>query len=326
MLLFAFWALWAAAAADLTVDVIDVGQGDAILIREGGKAVLIDGGDVTAGDQLVKDLAALRVDHLDLVVATHPHADHIGGLPGVLRTFPVGRYMDNGLPHTTAAYAKLMALVDEHAIPYQAAKRGAKIKLSPDATFTVLFPDGVPLTGTRSDLNANSVVLRLDHGENSFLFVGDAEADTERALVDDGIDPVDVLKVAHHGSEHSSTAAFLDAVAPRIAVISVGEGNKYGHPDDATLTALEARHVEVYRTDRDGTVRLLSDAHTITIVHGPVADLGGAGFDVPENPYSDAALSGVATSVRATPPPEPEPVKRPKKKKKNKKGKPEWTI
>lgn len=258
-------------AGELTVDVLDVGQGDAILIRGGGKSVLIDAGDRDAST--VEQLTALDVHRLDLVVATHPHADHIGRMPDVLAAFEVGLYLDSGLPHDTQTYRDTMAAVEQRHIPYRTASAGTHLNLGDEAVFTVLFPSGTALTGTRSDLNSNSVVLRLDHGQNSFLFTGDAEEPTERELMRGGLEPVDVLKVAHHGSEHSSTPSFLDAVHPRYALVSVGSGNRYGHPDAACLQRLADAHAMVYRTDLSGDLRVLSDGVDLEVVEGTLAEL-----------------------------------------------------
>lgn len=264
--------LTVARAGDVTIDVLDIGQGDSILVRGGGKTVLIDAGDRPSNT--VAQLQSLGVTRLDLVVATHPHADHIGRMPEVLQTFAVGLYLDNGLPHTTQTYLDTMALIESKQIPYRTAQRGTKLNLGGEATFTVLFPDSAgPLRDTRSDLNSNSVVLRLDHGENSFLFTGDAEEPTEQRLLADGLGQIDVLKVAHHGSNHSSTAGFLRTVDPTYALISVGRENRYHHPGVETMDRLGASGAMIYRTDLSGNLRVLSDGVHIEVLEGGLPEL-----------------------------------------------------
>lgn len=263
-----------AAAGQVTVDMLDVGQGDAILIRGGGKTVLIDSGDRSANTP--DQLRALQVERLDLVVGTHPHADHIGRMPAVLRDFDVGLYMDSGLTHTTRVYNETMVAVEDNEVPYKTAVTGMQLRLGDEAELAVLWPGARPVTGTRSDLNSNSVVLRLDHGENSFLFTGDAEEPTERGLLRGAASiDVDVLKVAHHGSAHSSESVFLNAVKPQYALVSVGHDNRYGHPDPEALDRLRAVGAMVYRTDQSGGVRVVSDGHGLEVLEGSLQDLDG---------------------------------------------------
>lgn len=251
-------------AGVLRVDVLDVGQGDAILIRTpADKTILIDAGE---GKVNVPELLqGLGVTSLDLVIATYPHADHIGGLDDVLDVLPVRNFMDNGMVHTTRTYEGVMTRVEAKAVPYRTGIVGSTFKLDDGVLLEVLFPSDPRLTDTRSDLNSNSVVVRLTHGEDCFLFTGDSEGPTERALVTAGLGQCDVLKVAHHGSDFSSSAGFLAAVQPSIAVISVGSGNRYGHPGAQAMDRLEKSGAALYRTDRHGQITLLSDGVHITV-------------------------------------------------------------
>ena len=262
------------------MDVLDVGQGDAILIRTpADKRILIDAGE---GEVNVPTLlAGLGVDSLDLVIGTHPHADHIGGMDDVLDTLPVKRYLDNGLTHTTKTYTGVMERIEAKEIPYQSGVRGMKFNLDDGAVLEVLFPDSVKLTDTRSDLNSNSVVARLTHGESCFLFTGDSEEPTERALLNGGLTQCDVLKVAHHGSNHSSTRAFLETLKPSMAVISVGMGNRYSHPGDETLERLHAAGATIYRTDLMGQVTFLSDGKKIDVETGKARPTPGSFVERP---------------------------------------------
>ncbi len=288
----------AALAGDLRVDMLDVGQGDSILIRTpANKVILIDAAE--SSGHVSEQLKREGVDHLDLVIATHPHADHIGGMQTVLQTFPVKRYTDNGLPHTTQTYAGVMTEIETRAIPYQAAMRGTVFNLDDGAKLEILFPTGSPLTGTRSDLNANSVVTRLTHGSDCFLFVGDSEQPTEAALLSaGGLGQCDVLKVAHHGSQYSSTQAFLDVVKPKIALISVGVANRYHHPGPDTVERIRAMGTAIYRTDESGQITLTSTGHGVTVgtKHPPVAV---AGTPAPWYPPGTSPAPGAALPVPA---------------------------
>lgn len=287
----------AALAGDLRVDMLDVGQGDSILIRTpANKVILIDASE--SGAHVADQLKREGVDHLDLVIATHPHADHIGGMQTVLQTFPVKRYTDNGLPHTTQTYAGVMTEIETRGISYQAAVRGTVFNLDDGAKLEILFPTGSPLTGTRSDLNANSVVTRLTHGSDCFLFVGDAEQPTEAALLSaGGLGQCDVLKVAHHGSQYSSTQAFLDVVQPKVALISVGVANRYRHPGPDTVERIRAMGTAIYRTDESGQITVTSTGHgvKVTTTHPPVAVLS---TPAPWYPPGTAPAAGAMGTLR----------------------------
>ena len=201
---------------------------------------------------------------LDLVLLTHRHADHLGGLAEVVRSVGARMYMDAPFPHPTPAYAALMNALAARGVPVRAAQRGRRIDIGGGAWLTLLSPPEPTLTRTRSDVNANSVVVRVDYGETSALFAADAEAATERWLLASGQTlTASVLKVAHHGSRYSSGLAFLRAVKPTVAVISVGEANGYGHPAPETLGRLARRGTRLYRTDCDGTVTVEMDGSTV---------------------------------------------------------------
>ena len=254
-----------ALAGILEVDILNVGQGDAIFIRSPeGKTVLIDAGTGRKGD-VVAMLKERNVEMLNLMVATHPHADHIGGLDEVLEAIPVKAFMDSGMTHTTRSYAKVMELVEQKEIKYIAGKAGRTLRLGAEVELTLLHPQDALLRNTRSDLNSNSVVIRMTHKDNCFLFTGDAEEPTEELLVQKGIEPCNVLKVAHHGSNHSSTMHFLKAVQPEIALISLGKGNRYGHPGDESMARLKKVGAQIYRTDLLGTIQVRSDGKKVTV-------------------------------------------------------------
>ena len=263
-MLLCLWLCLSAFAGELRVHVLDVGQGDSILIEApGDKRVLIDAGTAKSGVPAL--LRQRGIDSLNLVVSTHPHADHIGGMAEILKSFDVGLYVDNGMTHTTMTYSRTAQVVEKNDIAYRAAVVGRTFNVGPEAKLTILHPRQTQLRGTRSDLNSNSVVLRLDHGNVCFLFTGDAEDPTERDLMNRGLEQCDVLKVAHHGSGHSSSDSFLRAVKPQVALISAGAGNRYGHPDPEALQRLQSAGIKVHRTDLEGTITVSSNGRKFSV-------------------------------------------------------------
>jgi beta-lactamase superfamily II metal-dependent hydrolase len=303
-----------ANAGTMQVHMLDVGQGDSILLQTpAGKNVLIDAGK--KGAVVYQQLETLGVHELELVVTSHPHTDHMGGMEAVVRHLPIALYLDSGLEHTTDSYAGLMESLSDEGVSHRRAEWGEVITLDDGITIKVLWPGNSYLRGTRSDLNSNSVVLQVDHGDDCFLFMGDAEAPTEVEVSRGGVPQCDVLKVAHHGSNHSSSAAFLRQVDPDIALISSGQDNRYGHPGELTLEALQRQEVAIYRTDFWGQITLDSTGSGIQVSDGrpwwspngsaqkitPVsAQVPATSIptppqpkDVPVAPPSAAALSGV---------------------------------
>jgi len=241
-------------SGNVQVSFIDVGQGDAILIRSPeGLYGLIDGGEADSG--VIQYLKSQGVQNLDLVVATHPHSDHIGGLVAVFQTFPTARVVTNGEMHTTAVYENYLDAIAVSKAEYIEVVRGNVIKLG-SLTFTVLNPGRI----VEGDLNRNSVVLRMTYGNTTFLFMGDANNDTEAEMIAADLPlKADILKVGHHGSSTSTSAAFLAAVDPTAAVYSAGKGNSYGHPSPDTLARLGNAGVNVLGTDIHGTIVFLVD-------------------------------------------------------------------
>ena len=254
-------------SALLRIDFVDVGQGDGALVTgPTGKRVLIDGGPREAGPTLAALLRAQHAAQIDLVLLTHRHEDHLGGIAEVARAVPVRLFMDAPFEHRSQVYEQLLETLQERHVIVRAATTGRTIDVGGGATLTMLGPPEPPIRRSRSDVNANSVVARLDYGAVGVLFAADAEPQTERWLLASGARlPAQILKVAHHGGRYSSTAPFLSAVAPAIAVISVGEPNEYGHPTPEALARLEQAHAHIYRTDRDGTVTIETDGARLTI-------------------------------------------------------------
>ncbi len=249
---------------ELQVHFIDVGNADCILIRQGDVTALIDAGERGDADAVLDYLREHGVKKLDLVVATHPHADHIGSMTAVLDALPTDKMLMAFMPEkatpTTATYLNLLTTIDEKGITLDEAKPGAVYPLG-TANLMVLAP-----LSDSDEANNMSVVTRLTFGERSFLFTGDAEIPVEKELLSSGrAVTADVLKVGHHGSDTCTSSAFLAAVRPTFAVITCGQGNSYGHPHKEVIERLTARQVSVYRADVHGHIVFTSDGKSLTV-------------------------------------------------------------
>lgn len=244
--------------AELKIHFIDVGQGDAILIDLGETEVLIDGGGKSPG---VTAYLSNYVDgQLEVMVGTHPHADHIGGLIAVLEAFEVQEIWHNGDSSTSQTYAQFKAAVDAEGAEVNIARQGNEV-IAGELIFVVLSP--ATLAGST---NENSIVLNLSYGEVDFLFTGDAGQEAESSMLGAGLVPsVEVLKVGHHGSRTASSQSFLAVAMPKVAVYMAGEGNRYGHPHEETIAALTLIGVEIYGTDISGTIIITTDGQAFTL-------------------------------------------------------------
>jgi len=248
---------------EIIVAFLDVGQGDSVIIRSRDNAVLIDGGDVGRGETVIAYLRRMGITRLDYVIATHPHSDHIGGLITVLSRVDVGRVLMPDVVHTTTAFENFIAVIENNQVAVHAPAAGESFAAG-IIDFTVLAP-ARGFAG--SNLNDASVVARLDHGGTSFLFTGDAEAGSERAMLAGGHSlRADVIKIGHHGSRTSTSAAFLDAVEPLAAVISVGGNNRFGHPHADVLARLNNRGIQILRTDEMGTIVMATDGQRVVLL------------------------------------------------------------
>ncbi|NLM29234.1 MAG: MBL fold metallo-hydrolase [Methanomicrobiales archaeon] len=247
---------------DLLVHFIDVGQGDSILVEFRDKAMLVDAGERDMGEHVIAYIRSRGIERLDVVVATHAHSDHIGGLRDVISTFPVGRFIDAGQPHPTVTYENLLTRIEELGIPYVVAERGQTIALDPDLEILIENPGKKPL----GDINEDSIVLKVTYEDVSYLLTGDAGRPAEESMMKAGLDlDADVLKVGHHASRHASSAGFLAAVSPSISVITVGAGNDYGHPHEEVLERLGAIGSRIHRTDLEGTVIVATDGRVLAV-------------------------------------------------------------
>ncbi|MGM0420481.1 MAG: MBL fold metallo-hydrolase [Bacillota bacterium] len=288
ILVFLMLTLVVPIQADLDVHFIDVGQGDAIFLQSSaGTSVLIDGGNRwnRVETKLLSFLQERDVETLDAVVSTHPHADHIGGLSSVLHSFNVSAVYDPGRIHTSKTFEDYLTLIDTMDIPFHTPRRGETIEIG-DLTFTVLHPGN---NVEDYSLNNSSLVLQLNYGEVDFLFTGDIEREGEAEILRSGLElGAEVLKVSHHGSKTSSQQQFLAALKPKIAVIPVGEDNKFNHPSPELLERLQVQGVEVYRTDRHGDVVVSTDGESYTITSSKDAPpITGTDLDVDEKEEED---------------------------------------
>ncbi|MCL2616511.1 MAG: MBL fold metallo-hydrolase [Defluviitaleaceae bacterium] len=250
---------------NVTVTFIDVGQGDSTLIQTANGVMLIDGGVRAAYDRIYEILHREGIYHIDYLVATHPHADHIGGLVPLIgdnNGIAIGAVIMPDVAHTTRTYENFLEALIAHNIHVIEPYPGQILELD-DAVFTIVAPNAVGY----SNLNNYSVVMIMDHGNNSFMFTGDAERESELEILYHFEEIfADVLRVGHHGSHTSSTAEFLDAVSPRYAVISAGEGNQFGHPHDVVMRRLADRGIITLITYELGDIVMISDRNNIEIV------------------------------------------------------------
>ncbi len=247
-----------AATGSLKVRFIDVGQGDCVLITCNGQNLLIDGGQPSASSKLYSILKTLNIAYLDYVIGTHPDADHIGATSGALSYATCGTFYCSTTESDTKTFTKLTNKIAEMGLSITVPEVDTSFTLG-GATITFIGP-----TQAFEDDNNNSLVCRLDYGSTSFLFTGDMESESEYALLASGENvSADVIKVAHHGSNSSSTASFLSAVNPTYAVICVGE-NTYGHPKSKVLDRLSAVGAQILRTDQLGTITFVSDGTTLS--------------------------------------------------------------
>ena len=346
-------------SGELQVHVLDVGpiEGDSILIiSPAGKSVLIDAGDAGKGKVVLDALKRYRVERLDYFIATHPHPDHIGGADEVLNGIKVANVIDNGVDLSTPApevttkpgkgkkaappppppkkskaktvtgfFDEYRNALKQNGAQYEKAEPGKKYDLGGGAILTVLAPTEPFFTkdqmkGGGNDTNANSIVLRLDYGDFSMLFMGDAESQTEERLL--GKKDLDleakVIKVAHHGSKYATSENFMKRVKPEAAIISDGGWNRYGHPAQSVLDRLKAANVKVWRTDLQGEVTITTKGkgdsgklYEIKTAKETKEDVW-AGREAMKD---DSSRSGFIAYGDFGPPPKPKPSKESAKKK-----------
>jgi len=249
-------------SSELRIHIIDVGNADAVLVLNGDSAMLIDAGENNDGDDVANFILSQGVKSLDYAIATHPDADHIGGMDVVISRVPVKKFimpiMPESITPTTRTYIDLLKALDSSGVEVAEAVPNSRFALG-KAEFTILAP-----VAEFESTNNMSVVLRVDFGKRRFLFMGDAEKEEEDSLLKSGADvKADFIKIGHHGSRTSSQESFLKAVNPLYAVISCGAGNSYGHPHPQVLSVLKRLDITYFRTDMDGDITVISNGDSI---------------------------------------------------------------
>ena len=248
--------------SELMISYMDVGQGDAAYIKVNGNDILIDAGPRSNSKELLEQLKAKNIDDFELVIATHPHEDHIGGMVDVFKEYEVKAFYSPKITHTTKTYENLVKAVKDEGLKTKELKGGMVIDLGEGAKFEVFTPQ----KSEYEELNDYSPIMKLSFGDTSYLFTGDAEKLAEEealAKYKTSLDS-DIIKFGHHGSSSSSSNAFIEAVSPKYGIISCAKDNKYGHPHRETLDIIKKYNIKTFRTDTDGEIILTSDGKSIT--------------------------------------------------------------
>ncbi|MCI8761100.1 MAG: MBL fold metallo-hydrolase [Clostridia bacterium] len=234
----------------LQIIYFDVGQADSALIMNNGKTTLIDGGNDSDGDDLVKYIKSQKISKIDTVIATHLHADHIGGLDDIIDNFDIGTvYMPDTI-NTDKQVEEFLDAMERKKLNYEVPEVGEKFKNG------LAHCEVMAIDNKAKDLNNSSIVIQMNYLEQRYLFMGDSEKEVENSR---DWNKVNILKVGHHGSNTSSTERFLNQIRPEFAIISVGLNNKYHHPSTEILNRFKSLNTSIYRTDEDGSLLLESD-------------------------------------------------------------------
>lgn len=245
---------------DFQITYIDVSQADAILIKDHGKYMLIDAGNNADGEKLVNYFKSLDIAEFEIVVGTHAHEDHIGGMDDIINNFKINNFYMPDVITTTKTFEDVLDALEARNIAFQVPKTDNDYTIN-ESHYKVLY-----VGNDKGDLNNTSIVLKLEYKNNKFLFMGDATSSTEKKILNKDLES-DVLKVGHHGSKYSSTPEFLDKVRPKYAIISVGKNNNYKHPSQITLDKLVKRNIKIYQTDEVGSIMVKSDGENISFSH-----------------------------------------------------------
>lgn len=253
------------AGDTLTVNFLDVGQGDCEFIQlPDGKCMLIDAGVLDSAGKIASKISELGYEKIDYLIATHPHADHIGGMKRIVENFEIGEIYMPKASTNTKTFENLLQAISDKGLSINTAKAGKILYESDDLKIEFL----APISDSYKDLNNYSAVIRLQYGNNVFLFTGDAEELAESEILNaysKSALKADVLKVGHHGSSTASSVDFINSVLPKYAVIELGEGNSYNHPHKEAINNLNAVGAEILRTDLNGTITIVSDKVNVTV-------------------------------------------------------------
>lgn len=262
---------------DMTVHVLDVGQGLSIFVQSDGQNLIYDGGDRKTSSFVVSYLQQQGVEKLDYVINSHYDADHVYGLIGCINAFDIGTLITSDYEHDSETYEKFVDAANSKGIEMQHPAVGEEFDFG-FGSFTILAPSSID----QGESNNNSVAIKLTNGSNSFIFTGDAESASESSMCSTGINlDCDVLVPSHHGSATGTSWEFLQATVPEYVVISCGENNQYGHPDKDTMDKFQSMGIDVYRTDKQGTVVVKSDGTTLSWNQEPCNDYTPGSLDDP---------------------------------------------
>ncbi|MEG3072373.1 MAG: MBL fold metallo-hydrolase [Peptococcaceae bacterium] len=252
---------WGKQPGKTVIHFLDVGQGDSIFVElPDGRHMLIDAGTRAMGKNIVNYLEKAGVEKIDFLIATHPHEDHIGGLSTVLQGYEIGQIYMPKVTHNTKTYENLLQSIQAKKLKINKAMAGTKIINAENLCVEIIAPNMT----VYENINNYSAVIKLTHGKIGFLLTGDAEAGSEKEMLENGFNlKADVLKVGHHGSNSSTTPAFLDEIRPQYAVISSGVDNDYGHPHMVTLQKLSG--IKIFRTDLNGNIVFTTDGENLQV-------------------------------------------------------------